>query len=130
MSQYDETNSGVLFQPYPDQSLRGQGKLNIEGKEVRIIMVKEKMSRDGKPQNVVYQRLGVLFDNSEGVKKNEKAPNMNGPIDDYPHLRMAGWIGQKDGRHYVSLKVSEKDRDGGAQQPAPPAAMPDDEIPF
>ena len=62
MSEYDDTNRGVFFQPHPDQTLVGSGKLNIDGTESRICVLKEKLSRTGDPVRSVYMRIGVLFE--------------------------------------------------------------------
>lgn len=135
---YDNTNSGIIFQPHQDQELSGQGKLNIEGREVRIIMVYEKLGRDKPPVQVLYQRLGPLFPNDK--KGNDKAPDLSGPLDDFPNHRLAAWRGEKDGRKYMSLKASLKqnasDQSGGGQQQSQQQGgygygqNLDDEIPF
>ena len=65
MSDYDNTNSGVMFTPHADQRMIGQGKLNVEGGENRVVFVKEKLTRDGEPTIVMYRRSGVLFNNNK-----------------------------------------------------------------
>lgn len=153
MSEHDSTNSGVFWTPHENQRLSGQGKLNINGAEGRIVIIREPVKRDGEPQLVVYQKIGVLFPNDK--KGNDKAPDFSGPLDHVPNHRIAGWGGEKDGRRYMSLKVSVTERrDGGGQQSSQddgwgrPSGgqqqgqqrqqqsqggwgnMPDDEIPF
>lgn len=138
MSDYDETNRGVIFQPHQDQNFVGQGKINIEGSEAKYALVKEKLSRDGKPQLVLYVRAGVLFDNDK--KGNDKAPDLSGPLDLHPDHRVAGWKGEKDGRRYISINVSQKQNGGeggqeggsanGDQNPGASSGGWDDEIPF
>lgn len=103
--QYDDTNSGVMFQPHVDQEFIGQGKINIEGQENRMIVIREKLSKDGPLTLVMYQRMGVLFNNESD---NEAAPAYSGPLDQHPNLRVAAWRGEKDGRSYLSMRVSEK----------------------
>jgi hypothetical protein len=133
---YDSTNSGVIFGPHQDQTLSGQGKVNIEGGESKYVIVREKLSRDGDPQLVLYQRAGVLFHNDK--KGNDKAPDFSGPLDMHPNHKIAAWTGEKDGRKYMSLKVSLKQSNGnggGQQQQQQNAgwgagAGMDDEIPF
>lgn len=133
---YDNTNSGVIFQPHEDQQLSGQGKLNIDGRDVRLVMVYERLKRDGDPVQVLYARVGPLFPNTNS--DNERAPNLSGPIDDYaPQHKVAAWRGERDGRKYMSLRVSKKEprNDGGQQgggSSGPPRGNPnmDDEIPF
>lgn len=133
---YDNTNRGVFFKPHADQTLFGQGNLNVEGRESRIVVVMEKISRDGPPMPVVYQRIGPLFSNDK--KGNDKAPDRSGPMDTHPGHRMAVWKGEKDGRAYFSMKVSRKDEAGNRasgnggrpQQSGDGWDIDDDEIPF
>lgn len=130
---YDPTNSGVFFQPHQDQALVGQGKLNIEGRDMRIVVVKERLGRDKPPQMVLYQRLGPLFTNDR--KTSDRSPDKTGPLDDWPDHRIAAWKGEKDGRRYMSLKVSRKDdrpNTSGAQpnQGGGSTGWDDDDIPF
>lgn len=124
--QYDDTNSGVMFQPHVDQEFIGQGKINIEGQENRMIVIREKLSKDGPLTLVMYQRMGVLFNNES---ENEAAPAYSGPLDQHPNLRVAAWRGEKDGRSYLSMRVSEKQ---AANDNAPSSATQqvEDDIPF
>lgn len=111
---FDNTNSGVFFMPHADQQFVGQGRLNIEGKDLRIVVVKEKLSRDGAPLMVLYQRLGPLFDNDKSRSGTPKtAPDKGGPLDDWPDHRIAGWKGEKNGRRYMSLRVLRRGARGG-----------------
>jgi len=127
MSDYDNTNTGFMFDPHKDQLFIGQGKVNIEGQENRIMVVKEKLSKDGKPTLVMYQRMGVLFNNESD---SENAPQYSGPLDQHPSLRIAAWKGEKDGRHYLSMKITEKQVPADAEQPSQPSKQELDEIPF
>lgn len=113
MSEHDTTNSGVFWTPHESQRLSGQGKLNINGAEGRIVIIREPVKRDGEPQLVVYQKIGVLFPNDK--KGNDKAPDFSGPLDHVPNHRVAGWAGEKEGRRYMSLKVSKNEQQGGSQ---------------
>ena len=135
MSDYDNTNSGVIFKPHEDQKFVGQGKLNIEGNDSKYVLIKEKLSASGAPQMVLYKRAGVLFKNDK--KGNDKAPDLSGPLDDHPDHRVAAWKGEKDGRSYMSLRASEKQSNGegggdsgGSQDDGGGWGGDDDEIPF
>jgi hypothetical protein len=134
MSDYDNTNSGVMFTPHADQRMIGQGKLNVEGSENRVVFVKEKLTRDGEPTIVMYQKSGVLFANNKNG--NDGAPDYSGPIESHPNHRVAAWKGEKEGRKYLSLRVSEKQNQNGetsapaTQAPAPAAVQDYDDIPF
>ncbi len=111
MTTYDSTNSGVIFDPHQDQRFSGQGKLNVEGSEKKVILIYERLKKDGDPVLVMYERAGVLFTNDK--KGNEKAPDFSGPLDNHPNHRVAAWKGEKDGRRYMSLKASPKQSSGG-----------------
>ncbi|WP_138469856.1 DUF736 domain-containing protein [Poseidonocella sp. HB161398] len=114
-SGYDNTNSGMVFKPHHDQVLSGSGKLNINGQDTRIVMMYEQVSRDGQKQLVLYQRIGPLFPNDR--QENERSPQFSGPCDGpLSHMRLAAWKRSKDGRDYLSLKISERQQQGGGQQ--------------
>ena len=89
-----------------------QGKLDIEGNELRVIGIRQSLTRGGDPVIVLYEQAGILYPNDK--KGNEKAPEYGGPLDRHAGLKIAGWKGQKDGNHYLQLKVSEKQAGGGA----------------
>ena len=112
MTDYDNTNKGVMFQPFSDQRLVLQGKLDIEGNELRIIGIRQPLTEGGDPVIVLYEQAGILYPNDQ--KGNDKAPKYSGPLDRHANLRVAGWTGQKNGNHYLQLKVSEKQGGGGS----------------
>lgn len=134
MTQYDNTNKGVMFQPYDDQRLVLQGKLDIEGNELRVIGIRQPLTKDGDPVIVLYEQAGVLYPNDQ--KGNDKAPEYSGPLDRHANLRVAGWKGEKNGNHYLQLKVSEKqsrDNTSVGTDPFYGDSEPfnsDDEVPF
>ena len=109
----DNTNTGVFFKPYDDQRLFGQGKANINGRDTRIVVVQERVSRDGDPIPVLYQRVAPLFPNDKNG--NDRAPDRSGPLDTEPNMRVAVWRGDKDGRPYFSMKFSQKDNGGNGR---------------
>lgn len=139
MTEYDNTNRGVIFTPHEEQTLSGQGKIDIEGSESRYIVMFEPVSRDGKKHLVLYERAGVLFPNDK--KGNDKAPDFSGPLDRHPDYRIAAWKKEKDGRKYMSLSASRREGQGGGsassgdgwgdnQTSDPDPRDMDDEIPF
>ena len=134
MTEYDNTNRGVLFQAHENQRLIGQGKINIDGSEHQYVCVQQPISRDGVPQMVLYVRAGVLFTNDK--RTSENAPAYSGPLDFHPTKRVAAWIKEKDGRNYMSLSVSDKQQSeassAAASNPlsAADASAFDDDIPF
>tara|TARA_Y100000004_G_scaffold99584_1_gene111578 strand:- start:207 stop:563 length:357 start_codon:yes stop_codon:yes gene_type:complete len=104
--QYDNTNSGAAFPPFPTQTMILQGNVDINSKDHRIILV-QNTTKDGRKTIEVYQKMGILFENDK--KGNEQAPDYSGPLDDHDNLRIAGWRKKaKDSdKHFISLKISE-----------------------
>lgn len=141
MAEYDDTNRGAAFTPFPTQKMILQGKVNIEGNDNKVVLVSDE-TRDGRKIIEVFQKVGVLFENDK--KGNEAAPDYSGPIrqaiDSYTmgasgksplEKRIAGWRRMKDGKPYMSFNVSDKQ--GGTEErniPDPSKALPDDDIPF
>lgn len=120
---YDNTNRGAAFAPFPTQALILQGKIDNAGEEMKITLVKDQ-TRDGKTLIEVYQKVGVLFENDK--KGNEAAPDYTGPLGETK--RVAAWRKMKDDKPYMTFNVSDKQQ---GQQAASPAATPfNDGIPF
>jgi hypothetical protein len=119
MADYDDTNKGAAFPPFETQRLILQGKVNDQGKEMKVVLVADQ-TRDGKKLIEIYEKVGVLFENDQ--KGNENAPNYTGPINDY--RRIAAWRRMKEGKPYMTFSVSEKQQ--GQQQ----QSLPNDNIPF
>ncbi len=115
MTEYDNRNKGVMFQPYPDQRLVLQGKLDIEGNEARVYGIRQPLTEGGEPVIVLVEQIGILYPNKPKNDEtlHEKAPAYSGPLDRHASLRIAGWKGEKNGNHYLQLKVSEKQGGGG-----------------
>lgn len=120
---YDNTNRGAAFAPFPTQALILQGKIDNAGEEMKVTLVKDQ-TRDGKTLIEVYQKVGVLFENDK--KGNEAAPDYTGPLGET--RRIAAWRKMKDDKPYMTFNVSDKQQ---GQQAASPAATPfSDDIPF
>lgn len=123
--QYDDTNRGAAFTPFPTQRLILQGKVNAQGTDSKIVCVMDE-TRDGKKIIEMYQKVGVLFENDNSK---EGAPDYTGPFQE--HLRIAAWKRMKDDKPYMSFNISEKD--GGPKVEAgmsTNSSLPDDVIPF
>jgi len=132
MAEYDNTNQGAAFTPFPTQKMILQGKMNVEGNDNKIILVSDE-TRDGRKIIEIYQKVGVLFENDQ--KGNDNAPNYSGPIaqaiNSPLEMRVAGWRKMKDGKPYMNFKVSQKQ--GGTEDRKiadPSKALPEDDIPF
>ena len=119
---YDDTNRGAAFTAFPTQQMILQGKLNVEGVDKKIVLVKDQ-TRDGKAIIEMYEKLGVFFENDK--KDNEAAPDYSGPLGE--DKRLAGWKKIKDGKPYMSFQVSDKMQ--GGSKPSNDSLQGDD-IPF
>ena len=105
MADYDNTNRGAAFKPFPEQQLILQGKLNVMGEDGQVALIMAE-SRDGKKRIEVFQKIGCLFPNDK--KGNEKAPDYSGPLDGlHQDWKIASWKEMKDDNAYMSLQVSE-----------------------
>lgn len=125
--EYDNTNRGAAFPPRPEQNMILTGKMNVEGTEGQVVMVKD-TDHKGKPIIGIFERVGVLYPNED--KSGEKDPDYKGPV---KNMRGAAWKEtSKDGLSYLSMKVSEKQASGSRQPAQQPAVTEeqDDVIPF
>lgn len=110
---YDNTNKGAAFKPFETQSLILQGKLNDQGKDMKVVLVKDK-TRSDKNIIEVFEKIGVLFENDK--RGNENAPDYTGPVNEF--RRLAAWRKSKDNQPYMTMAVSEQQnseqQNGGA----------------
>ena len=129
MADYDNTNRGAAFSPFETQALILQGKLNVEGRDMKVVLVKDQ-TQSGTKLIEVYQKVGVFFENDK--KGNDNAPDYSGPLE-VGGKRIAAWRKEKDGRPYMSMSVSDAQQGGGggnADRSPPPAPPLNDDIPF
>jgi len=96
MTDYDNTDRGSLFKPRADESLLVQGKLNSDGDEFRLVVVKASLP-DGNTARDVYQKVGTMYENDKST--NEKSPDFSGPIT----------LGGQDKRRIAAWKTVSKD---------------------
>ena len=118
--QYDDSNRGAAFTPFPTQRLILQGKINVDGNDMKIVNIMDE-TRDGKQIIEVYQKVGVLFQNDN---TKEGAPDYTGPL--LETKRIAAWKRMKDEKPYMSFNISEK-QEGGQQASN---GLPNDDMPF
>lgn len=121
---YDNTNKGAAFKPFDTQSMILQGKVNNDGNDMKVVLVKD-ITRQGKTIIEVFEKVGVLFENDK--KGNENAPDYTGPLKET--RRLAAWRRNKDGAPYMTMSVS----DAQQQQSQPQSnnmGLPGDDIPF
>jgi uncharacterized protein (DUF736 family) len=116
MSDYDNTNRGGMF-PTGNQELLRQGKVNFNGAELQLCIVKV-ITQSGKTVFKVYREIGAVFVNDK--KGNEKAPDMSGKVEhNGADWKMAGWRKEsQNGLPYTSISVEPPE---GQQEQAPSA---------
>lgn len=123
MSNYDNTNSGVLF--VNDKKTKAsqpalRGFMNIEGVDYWASAWRKLNSETGQPYiSIAFQEKEVenpetinaeLFEDTE--RKSDKAPNFRGVIkkSEDEELPFIAWIrvNSRDGKNMISLKVDEQ----------------------
>ena len=119
--EYDNTNQGAAHPPFETQQLILTGKLDVEGDNKQVAIVKD-TDKNGEAILVVYQRIGCMYANADATAEN-KQPAYSGPQDG--NRRLAAWRAiSKDGNNFLSLKTQEKYANGTSPQPAAVAAQP------
>lgn len=108
MTDYDDTDRGSLFKPRADESLLVQGKLNSDGDEFRLVVIKASLP-DGGTARDVYQKVGTMYENDKSL--NEKSPDFSGPItlQGQDKRRIAAWkTVSKDGNtKFLSCRIGD-----------------------
>tara|TARA_R100000781_G_scaffold36736_2_gene26045 strand:+ start:437 stop:832 length:396 start_codon:yes stop_codon:yes gene_type:complete len=131
MSDYDNTNKGAAWPPFPDQKFILGGPLDVNGIEKQCVYISGVTPKSGKKIIRVYQELGIMFENES---TNEKAPNYSGSLQDHlgEEMKLAAWKRQSEKGNYLSLSVSEKmpGGDNKSIEPESNSVTLDDEVPF
>jgi hypothetical protein len=133
LADFDNNNRGAAFKPFDQQQMILQGKINTNGQDANVVLVKTS-TKAGKTIIEVYVKRGVLFENDK--QGNEGRPDYTGPwMEDAPTpMRLAAWRKSKDGKPYMSFEVSEKKGaapiDFDKTKSVPDLSLQDDDIPF
>jgi len=138
MTNYDNSNSGALFQNNEGWTIIQQGKINIEGEDKRIIGVKRN-NKEGQPIVELYTSIGTLKQNAD-KREDSNDPDAKGVIE---HLKPSGakrisaWKKTSNaGNSFTSLACQDFTGDvSNTPDPtelsvATAEPMDDDEIPF
>jgi len=123
--EYDNTDRGAAFAPFPTQALILQGKLNDRGNDRKVTLVKDQ-TRDGSTIIEVYEKVGVLFENDK--KGNDAAPDYTGPFNET--RRLAAWRKMKDDKPYMTFNVSDKQQSRQTANEINLEPFEEDKIPF
>lgn len=127
MAEYDNTDKGAAFKPFDTQKLILQGKINDEGTERKIVLIKD-TTKSGKQIIEIFEKAGTLFVNEK--KESENAPDYTGPIKSFvSDRRMAAWKRMKDGNPYMTLAISDA-RAKEEITPESKSSIEEDEVPW
>lgn len=127
MANYDNTDKGAAFKPFDTQKLILQGKINDDGTERKIVLIKD-ATKSGKQIIEIYEKAGTLFVNEKKESKN--APDYTGPIKSFvSDRRMAAWKRVKDGNPYMTLAISDARQKEETDEDSK-KSVEDDEIPW
>ena len=102
MTEYDDTNRGAAFTPWPSQQFILQGDVDCDGVPMKVALILRDR-KDGSELIEVFQKVGVLFPDDNTA---EGAPDYTGPL--FDNKRIAGWKKQKDNKPYITFAVSDK----------------------
>ena len=133
VKKYDETNKGVLFNITEEWKLTQQGKLNMQGDEIRIIGVK-RPNKDGQPiisdingYNLVSQVFGFgPADLSSIYEVRSAVLNFENKVDGRISEIKRKYIVAKDRRDIVGMMEAE--REMGAMQRRHPDKIDNDTL--
>ena len=128
MSEYDNTNTGAVFQVDKDKAqIVGTGTLNDEGMENRVCVVKEQQ-KDGQDVRDIYLKIGRMWIN-ENTK--EGSPDVTGIANvTSGEKRVAAWVKQGDYGNMLSLKLTDKTQNANHTQSSVDKTLGSDDIPF
>ena len=73
---YDNTDRGSFFKPRADESLLVQGKLDSQGTEYRIAVVKASLP-DGNTARDVYVKVGTMYENDKSLNEKAELPSID-----------------------------------------------------
>jgi hypothetical protein len=76
MADYDPNNNGAAFPPFDDMKMILQGKINVEGRDGKYVVVRRE-SRDGREIMEIYEKVGAMFPNEND---NPAAPSYTNAI--------------------------------------------------
>ena len=78
MTEYDKKNDGAAFPPFEDMNMILQGKMNVEGRDAKCVVVR-RVTQSGMEIMEVYEKVGALFKNDNAK---ENSPDYTGKIYD------------------------------------------------
>lgn len=144
--QFDDTNTGVLFEPRGEQITK-QGRVNIDGQNLNMVVVKKSIpAKDGSGTIEIlepYVSAGRIFkSDKQKFRDVEKAPDFQGEVETSIGNKYGFYRSRtdKNGNKLISISLVELKQNNGGISPTdspqpglisvPSSAGLDDEIPF
>jgi hypothetical protein len=109
MSDYDDTDRGVLWKPRTDQVLRAIGKINNKGVEKNALLM-ACQSKDGEKYYELYQKVAPIY--IKEADANPNAPDFSGPLGE--DRRIAFWVNEfpqghaQEGTKYLKANITDR----------------------
>ena len=129
MSDYDDTDKGVLWKPRTDQVLRAIGKVNNKGEEKNTLLM-ACQTKDGEKYYELYQKVSPIY--IKETDANPNAPDFSGPFGE--DRRIAFWVNEfpqghaQEGTKYLKASVTDKMTSDTANITTEPNETADDKI--
>ena len=129
MSDYDDTDKGVLWKPRTDQVLRAIGKVNNKGEEKNTLLM-ACQTKDGEKYYELYQKVSPIY--IKETDANPNAPDFSGPFGE--DRRIALWVNEfpqghaQEGTKYLKALVTDKMTSDTANITTKPNETADDKI--
>jgi hypothetical protein len=129
MSDYDDTDKGVLWKPRTDQVLRAIGKVNNKGEENNTLLM-ACQTKDGEKYYELYQKVSPIY--IRDADANPNAPDFSGPFGE--NRRIALWVNEfpqghaQEGTKYLKALVTDKMTSDTANITTKPNETADDKI--
>ena len=129
MSDYDDTDKGVLWKPRTDQVLRAIGKVNNKGEENNNLLM-ACQTKDVEKYYELYQKVSPIY--IRDADANPNAPDFSGPFGE--DRRIALWVNEfpqghaQEGTNYLKALVTDKMTSDTANITTKPNETADDKI--
>tara|TARA_R100000322_G_scaffold74899_2_gene46920 strand:+ start:1601 stop:2041 length:441 start_codon:yes stop_codon:yes gene_type:complete len=129
MSDYDDTDKGVLWKPRTDQVLRAIGKVNNKGEEKNTLLM-ACQTQKGEKYYELYQKVSPIY--IKEADANPNAPDFSGPFGE--DRRIAFWVNEfpqghaQEGTKYLKASVTDKMTSDTANITTEPNETADDKI--
>ena len=129
MSDYDDTDKGVLWKPRTDQVLRAIGKVNNKGEEKNTLLM-ACQTQKGEKYYELYQKVSPIY--IKEADANPNAPDFSGPFGE--DRRIAFWVNEfpqghaQEGTKYLKASVTDKMTSDTANITTEPNETADDKL--